>query len=111
MCRSVVLSSVLALSLCFAFEAHSRPVALLPVTSDEMIVLTDEFHDKCPVESNAAGVMNSKGQVASNVIGCWIYSSDDDTIKIVFFVEGKEPFGSSIPAEKFIKLNKPADPV
>ena len=101
-----------ALSLCFASEANSRPVAMTPSTGGQhIIVLTDEFHDACPVSSNAAVVYSiADEKFETDVLGCWVYDKNNDKIHIFWMsAETEETYTSEHDADVFIKLQN--DPV
>lgn len=103
----------LALSLCFASEANSRPVAMTPSTGGQhIIVLTDEFHDACPMSANAAVLYSVEASAfVKGVLGCWVYDENNDKIQIFWQNNfDEETFVSEHEASAFIKLQK-NDPV
>lgn len=96
-----------AVSLGFMSEAHSRPVAFKAISQTTAIVLTDEFHDECPISTNAAVIYDTEDGVFRGALGCWIYDEDTDQIGIWWrFADGDERT-QTLDADVFTRVNKP----
>ena len=103
-----------ALSLGFMSEAHSRPVAYKMLEQSDTpaaIVLTDEFHEACPVQSNAAVIYYAGTGVYKYALGCWVYDEGTDSIGIWWrFADGDERT-QTLSADEFTKVARPSEPV
>lgn len=96
----------LVVGLSFASEAFSRVVAYSAERAEgHLLVLTDQFNDICPIDSNIAVILDSQDEALPHLIGCWKYDDVEERIYILWLNDlGEDPFITQHKPDIFIKV-------